>query len=187
MMLAEHLSTNNEHYTPPFIIEAARKVLGHIDLDPASCALANRTVKADRYITQVEDGLSKTWTGRVFLNPPGGRRGSISGQKKWWRRLADEYAAGRVTAAIYLGFNIQILQTSQVRGTAGMLLPMHFPMCIPSRRLRFFHAKDDQLVESKRPAHASVIVFLPPRSEPGAVVEFTKIFAPIGAVCGGSS
>lgn len=185
MNLAEHLSVNNEHYTPAFVVDAARTVLGRIDLDPASCSLANRTVKADRYFTQRDDGLAQEWGGRVFLNPPGGRVGCISGQKKWWRKLAAEYAAGRVTAAIYLGFNMQILQTSQVGSTADTALPMQFPMCIPSRRLKFLHQEDDRLVAGKSPAHASVIVYLPPKGSTTAPAKFAAAFRPIGAVFGG--
>lgn len=185
MNLAEHLSTNNEHYTPVFIAAAARTVLGHIDLDPASCAVANRIVMADRYFTKRDDGLVQAWNGRVFLNPPGGRVGSISGQKKWWRKLADEYAAGQVSAAIYLGFNMQILQTSQVGSTSDTALPTQFPMCIPSRRLKFLHEEGARLVESKRPAHASVIVYLPPKGAANTPALFAEVFRPIGAIVGG--
>lgn len=63
-------SGDQENYTPQSVIDNVRKVLGAIDLDPASCETAQRIVKAKRYFTEEDDGLSKPWTGRVFLNPP---------------------------------------------------------------------------------------------------------------------
>ena len=45
-------SSNDEWYTPAFIVETARAVLGCIDLDPASCEYANRVVQAGRYFDQ---------------------------------------------------------------------------------------------------------------------------------------
>ena len=61
---------NQENYTPFGIINAARLVLGEIDLDPASCKMAQATVGAKTYYTEEENGLVKPWFGRVFLNPP---------------------------------------------------------------------------------------------------------------------
>ena len=65
-----HNSGENEWYTPPRIIEAARAVLGAIDLDPASSAQAQRTVQAAQYFTIDDDGLKAEWAGRVWMNPP---------------------------------------------------------------------------------------------------------------------
>lgn len=57
--------SSDEYYTPKHIIEA----LGHFDLDPATPSNPKwRT--ADIMYTKEDDGLSKEWFGRVFLNPP---------------------------------------------------------------------------------------------------------------------
>ena len=63
-------STSVEWYTPARYIEAARGVMGGIDLDPATSALANQTVRAARIFTREDDGLAHDWQGRVWLNPP---------------------------------------------------------------------------------------------------------------------
>lgn len=90
-------SKSNDWYTPVRYVEAARRVLGGIDLDPASCAEANQTVQAARYFTEADDGLAQEWKGRVWLNPPYGRMagGFIA-------RLASQYEAGHVSAAVTL-------------------------------------------------------------------------------------
>ena len=63
-------SGNQEYYTDPKIIECARRVLGTIDLDPASNSLANATVNATTFFCKDDDGLSKDWIGNVFMNHP---------------------------------------------------------------------------------------------------------------------
>lgn len=63
-------SRNTQWVTPQQYIESARKVMGSIDLDPASCAQANLIVKASRFYSEENDGLSQPWSGNVWLNPP---------------------------------------------------------------------------------------------------------------------
>lgn len=63
---------DQESYTPAKYIEAAREVMGSIDLDPASNDLAQKTVQAATHYTKEDNGLDKPWAGagNIFLNPP---------------------------------------------------------------------------------------------------------------------
>lgn len=64
------MASMEERHTPIPLIEAARQVMGGIDLDPASSTAANATVRANRYFTRQDNGLLQPWHGRVWLNPP---------------------------------------------------------------------------------------------------------------------
>jgi hypothetical protein len=88
-----------EWYTQARYIESARRVLGGvIDLDPASNATANEIVRARRFFTQEDDGLSQDWSASsLFMNPP---FGELAG--RFIAKLVDEIAAGRAKAAIAL-------------------------------------------------------------------------------------
>ncbi len=93
-----HLTGEYEWYTPPLIIDAAREVLGGIDLDPASCEFANSIVKAKKYFTEEDDGLTKKWEGRLFINPPFAH----PTVKYFADKLMEEFGAGNVSQAIWL-------------------------------------------------------------------------------------
>jgi phage N-6-adenine-methyltransferase len=88
-------SRSDEWHTPPSIIDRVRTALLDIDLDP--CADAERKVPAAQHFTSEDDGLSRPWSGRVFMNPPYGD--AISG---WIDKLAVEVARGDVTEAVSL-------------------------------------------------------------------------------------
>lgn len=82
MGLSSHQSSrmkNDEWLTPPEILGA----LGEFDLDP--CAPITRPWDtAKQHYTKDDDGLSKSWFGRVWCNPPFGREGI-----KWLKKLRD--------------------------------------------------------------------------------------------------
>ena len=61
---------NNEWYTPVEYIEAARQIMGSIDLDPASSVFGQGRIEAGTYFTKENSGLDKPWFGNVWLNPP---------------------------------------------------------------------------------------------------------------------
>jgi DNA N-6-adenine-methyltransferase (Dam) len=92
MTLGSHQTTvgkSQVHITPKWIIGA----LGRFDLDP--CAADPRPWNcARRNFTEAEDGLSRSWHGRVFLNPPFDRY-QVG---RWIKRLAQH---GRGTALLH--------------------------------------------------------------------------------------
>lgn len=71
--LINQTSGEVEYYTPTEIIEAARRAMGGIDLDPASSENANKIVRATQIFTKADNGLKHHWVGRVWLNHPFGR------------------------------------------------------------------------------------------------------------------
>jgi hypothetical protein len=185
--VAKHSSATVEHYTPTDVILAARKTMGGIDLDPASCVQANdEVVKATRFFSQDVDGLAQQWTGRVWLNPPGGKdERARSRTKLWWIKLCEEYLSGRVSQALFLAFNVEFLQVSQ---TGCPLSAMSLPFCIPQKRLCFFYveAGTKRLKVGGGPTHANAIIYLPERSDVAsparfAVACFADAFSVLGA------
>jgi ParB family chromosome partitioning protein len=93
-------SESDEWFTPAHIIEPARRAMGTIDTDPASCAEANKTVKADLWYGRHQDGLDPLlpWRGNVWLNPPYGTGNSSAGH--FVDRLVRELGQGAVHQAV---------------------------------------------------------------------------------------
>jgi phage N-6-adenine-methyltransferase len=159
---ANHAAGNNEWYTPERYVAAARRVLGTIDLDPASCEYAQRRVKALQYYTAADDGLAQPWHGAVWLNPPFSPHALLS---RFVTKLADEIRAERVTAAILLTPNYTDTKWFNI---ACKALPTH---CFARGRVRF----DSAHGISQPAASGQVFHYFGPR-----VALFRKVFAKFG-------
>lgn len=88
-------------YTPAEYVEAARSVLGNIDLDPASNVIAQGLIQARQFYTADDDGLAHEWAGRVWMNPPYTARVI----NRFIDKLCDSYERGAVPEAIALTNN----------------------------------------------------------------------------------
>jgi phage N-6-adenine-methyltransferase len=88
--LKSKMTGDNEWYTPAIYIEKVRRVLGCIDLDPASSEFAQNIVKAKKYYTIETNGLDKDWKGNVFMNPPFGRAEINLFINKWVEEIKNK-------------------------------------------------------------------------------------------------
>jgi len=145
-----HSSMSDEWYTPAEIVESARRVLGHIDLDPASCPKANRTVKAAAFFSQRVDGLDQPWEGRVWLNPPYGNMAKLFVEK-----LLHSLDHG-VTEAILL-----LNQNSMSSLWFDPIYSRCSALAITRGRLDFTPADESQTGSSTSTGH--VLVYFGPR------------------------
>jgi hypothetical protein len=163
---------SNEWYTPSRYIEAAREVMQGIDLDPASCAVANETVKAKRYYTQAENGIVQPWYGKVWLNPPYGREnatGRFGGGRSlvtlWSTKLISEYKSGNVLEAILL----MVADTD-----ANWFQPLwEYPICFANHKIHFHRPGLSNMGQF----FGTAFTYLGPNFE-----KFTEVFSKFGRI-----
>lgn len=143
-----HVSNNSgehEWYTPLEIIEAARRVMGGIDLDPASSAVAQSTVQATEYYTVDDNGLDYEWTGAVWLNPPYAQP-LVS---QFCAKLCEHLDSGDVTQACVLVNNATETEWfHDVASRSSMI-------CFPKGRVRFL----DPAGESGAPLQGQAVLY----------------------------
>lgn len=162
-----HLSQQSfEWYTPAKYINAAKKVLGEIALDPASNERANQSIQAQLFYDQTIDGLTKRWQAKtVWLNPPYCKAGNTSNQERWTAKLVTEYMAGNVKEAILL------VTSATETNWFHRLLP--FPMCFVKGRIHFTTPTGKHGGATK----GSIFVYVGNRKE-----LFQKVFSRFGFV-----
>lgn len=136
--------------------------MGGIDLDPASCAAANARVGASNFYTEAEDGLSRPWFGRVWVNHPFGRKTNAP----WIAKILAEFSSGRVGALCCITF----AATSEQWFSPLLFVPQCF--LIPRTN---YHGADGQIVRGV--SKGSVVSYF------GHDVEaFKREFARLGVI-----
>ena len=103
-----------------------RSVMGEIDLDP--CSDPGHNVIAKHHFTEVDDGLTQNWFGRVFINPPYGKTGKVSNAEIWVDYLIN---SPDVTESISL------ISANMETGYSQKMLAAADAVCFPSSRIDF--------------------------------------------------
>jgi phage N-6-adenine-methyltransferase len=161
-----HVSQNsgyNEWYTPAEYIDAARVVLGEIDLDPASSKAANKIVRAKKFFTLEDNGLEQRWRGRVWMNPPYGHPAI----EQFTGKLAESLRAGEVTAALVLVNNAT--ETDWFRAISTVAAAV----CFPEGRVKYWNTEGTGIT----PLQGQAILYMGSR-----VAAFRKTFSPFGVL-----
>lgn len=160
-----HVSFNSgeQHwYTPQVYLEAAREVMGPLDLDPASSDAAQKFVKAKRYYTIDDDGINQDWKGVVWLNPPYG-----SG-------IVDRFAEKLVGSLEGISHCIALVNNATETKWFQLLANHSSAICFPATRIRFL----DSTGEPKgSPLQGQVFFYFGPSAE-----SFLKVFNRFGFV-----
>jgi hypothetical protein len=90
---------SNEWYTPVELIEMVRSFYGgSIPLDAASCADAQKIVKADHCFSIENSAFDNDWFGKVWLNP----EYSYPAVKRFCDRAVEQYRNGNCDEVLIL-------------------------------------------------------------------------------------
>ena len=125
-----HVSDDTyDWYTPAEYIEAARLVMGSIDIDPASNETAQGIIKAKRYYTKENDGLIPVWKGNLWMNPPY----DMPNIELFVGKALQHYLNQDIKQAIIL--------TNNSSDTTWFHLLAEYPFCLTRGRIHFWNEK----------------------------------------------
>lgn len=159
-----HNSGENEWYTPKKYIDAAREVMGEIDLDPASSDKANKVVCATEYYTKENDGLNKKWEGNVWMNPPYAQ----SLIEKFIDKMVKSFNEDSINQAIVL------VNNATETGWFQKLLGVCSAVCLVKGRIKFI---DMNGKPSGAPLQGQAILYLGENTS-----KFNKEFSNFGII-----
>lgn len=140
---------------PAPYIDAVRRTLGVIDLDPCSTQRAQTSIDAQGWY-RAEDAsaaLAESWAGRVFLHPH-----PATGIARYQlQKLLRDYLADRVSAAIILAGKADWLRQEP--------LLLSFPFVLHYRRLPHWrYDRTTDRLQRINPSFNSVSIYLPAKA-----------------------
>ena len=165
MAHVQYNTGDNEWYTPIKYIVSVRKVLGEIDLDPASSDIANLRIQAKQFYTVNNSGLEQDWHGKVYMNPPYAR-GYID---KFISKFVSHYISGDITEGIILCNNATETKWFQPLFEHATLL------CFIKGRVKF--DKPVVLSDKNSPLQGQVFVYFGQES-----LKFSEEFSQYGPI-----
>lgn len=157
-------SGNNEWYTPADYIALAREVMGDIDTDPATSAVANQTVRAKTFFTADDNGLAQEWSGRVWMNPPYAQP-IIS---DFAEAVASKFEAGEIDQACVL------VNNGTETAWFQRMVSVASAVCFPKSRIKFL---DPDGNPSGAPLQGQAVIYMG-----GNVESFADVFCKKGVV-----
>jgi phage N-6-adenine-methyltransferase len=157
-----HVSDDSyEWFTPKEYIDAARKLMGSIDLDPASCEEAQTIIQAGKYYTKEDNGLIQPWFGNVWINPPY----NMPLIEQFSNKVIQEYKDNNINSAVIL--------TNNATDTNWFHSLLEYPVCLTKGRIQFWSTNNTV----SQPRCGQSLFYLGKD-----IIKFTNIFNNFGVV-----
>jgi hypothetical protein len=177
--MGKNVGTGQKWHTPQIFIDAARELMGEIDLDPATDEIAQRRIKAKVYHTKEpdKDAFKFEWYGKMILCPPY-KIGLID---KFMEKTIDQWDKGNITEAIIMPHTSttqeEWFQLMFKRCNAFCLLRERVKWVKGHKADELFYKKLGMPWDHEYSDHGSCIFYLGPQ-----VDKFARIYSQFGEV-----